>query len=329
MNIPKTLPFKGDNGPHFREVGGRSVCVRCGKPMTGDPVLLELCTLDNEFYLPGTIPSGWPSQGCFEYGRDCATMLLRRRIKDRYIMTYQTRYARDGETWVENIEPDEIEEKKAWAKKNRLSVVFMRQELVLRDHTEEDEDRGVKSYGGIVPSTRGIEIDRYDHPAPSAPLVPRIKVPFKFNDGGRAAAGYKGITGDCVVRAIAIAAQVPYQEVYDALFDQRATYAATRRNRTAANIRRKGNSPRNGSPRKVYDAYLKQLGWRFVPTMSFGSGCKVHLRPDELPGGRIIARVSKHLCAVIDGVIHDTYDCSRDGTRCVYGYYTMNATSKS
>jgi len=25
--------------------------------------------------------------------------------------------------------------------------------------------------------------------------------------------------------------------------------------------------------------------------------------------------------AVIDGVINDTYDCSREGTRCVYGYW--------
>jgi len=24
---------------------------------------------------------------------------------------------------------------------------------------------------------------------------------------------------------------------------------------------------------------------------------------------------------VIDGVLHDTHDCSRDGTRCVYGYW--------
>jgi hypothetical protein len=31
--------------------------------------------------------------------------------------------------------------------------------------------------------------------------------------------------------------------------------------------------------------------------------------------------VSKHYCAVIDGVIHDTSDPSRDGTRCVYGYW--------
>jgi len=36
---------------------------------------------------------------------------------------------------------------------------------------------------------------------------------FIYNDGGRVAAGYKGRAGDCVVRAIAIATQRPYQEV--------------------------------------------------------------------------------------------------------------------
>lgn len=40
---------------------------------------------------------------------------------------------------------------------------------------------------------------------------------FVFHDGGRDAAGYKGSTGDCVTRSIAIAAGKPYQEVYDAL----------------------------------------------------------------------------------------------------------------
>jgi hypothetical protein len=40
---------------------------------------------------------------------------------------------------------------------------------------------------------------------------------FVYDDGGRAAAGFKGSTGDCVVRAIAIASGKPYREVYDAL----------------------------------------------------------------------------------------------------------------
>jgi hypothetical protein len=43
----------------------------------------------------------------------------------------------------------------------------------------------------------------------------------------------------------------------------------------------------------------------------------------ELPQGALLVKVSKHLTAVIDGVIHDTHDCSRGGTRCVYGYFSM------
>jgi hypothetical protein len=38
---------------------------------------------------------------------------------------------------------------------------------------------------------------------------------FKFNDGGRAKAGFKGFTGDCVTRSIAIVTGKPYLEVYD------------------------------------------------------------------------------------------------------------------
>jgi hypothetical protein len=37
---------------------------------------------------------------------------------------------------------------------------------------------------------------------------------FYYSDGGRAAAGFKGETGDCVVRAIAIATEKDYREVY-------------------------------------------------------------------------------------------------------------------
>jgi hypothetical protein len=136
---------------------------------------------------------------------------------------------------------------------------------------------------------------------------------YVYDDGGRAAAGYTGDAGDCVVRAIAIAAEVPYEEVYQAMWAG---------SRSLKLLRERGKSPRTGVSRKVYDAYLKAHGWTWTPTMEIGQGCRVHLRAKELPPGRIIARLSRHLCAVIDGVVHDTSDPSRDGTRCVYGYYT-------
>ena len=39
------------------------------------------------------------------------------------------------------------------------------------------------------------------------------------------------------------------------------------------------------------------------------------------PVGRFVLIVQGHAVAVVNGVINDTYDCSRDATRCVYGYW--------
>lgn len=137
-----------------------------------------------------------------------------------------------------------------------------------------------------------------------------------FDDGGREAAGFKGSAGDCVARAVAIATGRPYQEVYDAINEA----AGSERGRVrGGKVRR--SSARTGVFKPTTRKYITGLGWRWVPTMGIGTGCRVHLRADELPPGRLIVKVSRHVCAVIDGVIHDTHDPSRDGTRCVYGYF--------
>lgn len=145
--------------------------------------------------------------------------------------------------------------------------------------------------------------------------------PFVRNDGGREAAGFKGRAGDCVVRSIAIAAQLPYIQVYEDLRQASACYALERDNRVSRHLARKGSSPRNGNHRNVFHEYILQQGFEWVPTMKVGAGCRVHLRPDELPAGTLIVKVSKHLTTVIDGVLYDTHNPSRNGTRCVYGYY--------
>lgn len=142
---------------------------------------------------------------------------------------------------------------------------------------------------------------------------------FVFDDGGRQIAGYKGSAGDCVARAIAIASRRPYQEVYDALASGNAGQ------RQGRNGKKRGRTARSGIQvnRKWFKDYMAGLGFRWVPTMGIGTGCRVHLSPDELPGGRIIVSLSRHYVAVIDGVIRDTYDPSRDGNRCVYGYWVL------
>ena len=144
-----------------------------------------------------------------------------------------------------------------------------------------------------------------------------MAIPFVQNDGGRADAGFKGQTGDCSTRAIAIATGKPYREVYDAL-----TALAKTKRRSKRHPNGHG-AARTGVSRNVIRQYMESIGWHWTPTMQIGSGCTVHLRADQLPSGRLVCSVSRHLAAVIDGVLHDTFDCSRDGARCVYGYWSL------
>ena len=144
-----------------------------------------------------------------------------------------------------------------------------------------------------------------------------MAVNFETNDGGRLLY-FKGEAGDCVTRAVAIASGLDYKEVYDTLAEGNASQRKSKRSK------KRTRSARNGiiTKRKWFKDYMSSLGFTWVPLMSVGSGCQVHLHKDELPTkGRLVLRLSNHVAAYIDGVLHDTYDCSRDGKRCVYGYW--------
>lgn len=142
-------------------------------------------------------------------------------------------------------------------------------------------------------------------------------IQYQYNDGGRKAAGFKGDAGDCVTRSICIAAGLPYKQVYDDLANGNATQRKSKR------TKKQGRTASHGinTGRRWFKAYMERLGFTWVPTMHIGQGCKVHLKAGELPMGRLVVNVSNHMVAVIDGVINDTFDCSRSGKRCVYGYY--------
>lgn len=144
---------------------------------------------------------------------------------------------------------------------------------------------------------------------------------WQFDDGGRAMAGYRGLAGDCATRAAAIVTGRSYQEVYDLIIELGS------KERTSP--RRKHRShPRTGVHMPTMQKLMLGYGFLWVPAMGIGTGCTVHLADGELPDGvPIVCRLSKHYAAVVDGVIRDTYDPSRDGTRCVYGWWepTVNA----
>ena len=124
-----------------------------------------------------------------------------------------------------------------------------------------------------------------------------------------------------------LAEALPYIQVYEDLRMANAVYADQRNDKLARRLNAKGSSPRNGNHRNVFHDYILGHGFDWVPTMKVGGGCQIHLRATELPSGTLIVKVSKHLSAVIDGVIQDTHNPSRGGSRCVYGYYIKRDSS--
>jgi hypothetical protein len=151
-------------------------------------------------------------------------------------------------------------------------------------------------------------------------MTNKTQIEFVYNDGGRESSGFKGEAKDCVCRAISIATGKDYKEVYSYLAEQNQKQRKTKT--TPSGLARK-KTARNGiqTKRKWFKQYMESLGFIWVPCMSIGSGCKVHLRASELPKGILIVSLSRHMACVKDRILHDTHDCSKGGTRCVYGYW--------
>lgn len=126
---------------------------------------------------------------------------------------------------------------------------------------------------------------------------------YKYNDGGRSNYFAANKVGDCVTRSISIAKGKDYKQVYNEI------------------KKLVGYTPRNGIYKKDTKKVMAHFGGTWVSCSSIGQKQRVHLNTEELPSGRIICQLSKHVTCVINGVINDTYDPSRDGTRLVYGYW--------
>jgi hypothetical protein len=152
--------------------------------------------------------------------------------------------------------------------------------------------------------------------------VPNIHIPlpFQWHDGGRAAAGFPDTNSagealrDCVCRAIATASERDYGKVHEKL---------------CALGWSPGTADRLPEEMADVDTCLKANGWTWTPFIGrLVYLCAEHLCADGLPpSGRLIVRCNEHLTAVIDGVVHDTFNCSETGLHCepppprVFGYY--------
>lgn len=124
-----------------------------------------------------------------------------------------------------------------------------------------------------------------------------MEAKFIWHDGGRAGAGFVGTTGDCVVRALAIATGKNYRDVYDRIFDA------------------SGKTPRDGVVTTITDEILTAEGFTRVDLplpLSF-------IAVEHLIDGVAVLRFKGayehsrgHVCTVVNGTIYDTWDATRD-----------------
>lgn len=110
---------------------------------------------------------------------------------------------------------------------------------------------------------------------------------------------------DCFTRACSIALNYGYSDVWSDLSHMAAMESLKGR---------QGRShPDKGINHRVIEAYMKLKNWKWVAGP---------FKWSELPKrGTVIVYLKWHLAAVVNGVLHDTYDSSRNGKSKVYGYY--------
>lgn len=127
---------------------------------------------------------------------------------------------------------------------------------------------------------------------------------YQFNDGGRSNSKRPKQKNDCTVRALVIATDMKYDEVYDLLKDAG---------------RKASKGFQLGEWLSTVDT-VSILGRKFnVMTFPAVKGQR-RMNPEafseRFPKGVFICKTAKHVFAVIDGVQYDTFQERPD--RCIY-----------
>jgi transcriptional regulator with XRE-family HTH domain len=202
---------------------------------------------------------------------------------------------------------------RAWREHRGLSMQEMGDKSYLQERRLAELERG--KAGNLhelwlVAEALGVDVDDLGAVKSCCPeSVDESLLLFEHNDGGRAAAGFKGTCGDCVVRAIAIATEQPYREVYNALRDRMRKRVMEGEDRTFTarpGFGARNPSPRDGVSHAAFTPYLKSLGWEWVHLPRHDH--RVAVYPKE---PRMIVEIHHHMFAMIDGVVHDLGDSRR------------------
>lgn len=124
-----------------------------------------------------------------------------------------------------------------------------------------------------------------------------LQYPFRFSDGGRSLSKRPRQKNDCTVRAVAIAREMDYDSAYDLLADAGRKCA------------RGFHLPE----------WLNDQSWAVKIPFQARKG-EHRMNPatfcESYTDGRYICRTAKHVFAVIDGVLIDSWEQRPD--RCIY-----------
>lgn len=129
-----------------------------------------------------------------------------------------------------------------------------------------------------------------------------MNYPFQTHDAGRSQSKRPKQRQDCVIRAIAIAEERPYDQIFDTFSD------GGRKNNT-------------GTPKKLWKLYLHAFQRIAFPARAGLARVNLARFTEENPKGRYVLQMAGHLTACIDGVIHDTEPPRESG--CVYACWKI------
>ena len=124
-----------------------------------------------------------------------------------------------------------------------------------------------------------------------------------ITDGGKKASGFSQESKDCTVRALSICCAVSYEEAHAALASEGRR---TARPCTTSVLLRAVNKFKHAEPLTV-PRELKNI---YLPDGFYVQrwlGCNIKTFVQNLGPGRYLISIKKHVFAVIDGVIYDSF----------------------
>jgi len=134
-----------------------------------------------------------------------------------------------------------------------------------------------------------------------------MRLKYCEDDGGRAAADYKGIAKDCVVRAISIATQQPYTQVYqDFMSLMRAAPYYMWHKKTKSDQLILNPSPRNGISHELMSKYLESRGFTYVALLPAMPLSLESINILNLPSSAVLFEINDNHLTVIRN--HTLYD---------------------